>query len=130
MKKDIKVTTGDIKQNYEVIGPVFFQTNNKGVFTSALTDLKKKHSDLIKKMKDSGQASESEVDWGFLWGEWNAGQNDFDAAFFCATQELKMRAEKLGADAVISMRQDIDLDTNGFTHFYLQMYGTAVKFID
>jgi uncharacterized protein YbjQ (UPF0145 family) len=34
----------------------------------------------------------------------------------------------LGADAVIGMRQDIDLDTNGFQFFYLQMYGTAVKF--
>ena len=34
----------------------------------------------------------------------------------------------MGADAVIGMRQDIDLDTNAFTYFYLQMYGTAVKF--
>ena len=28
----------------------------------------------------------------------------------------------------IWLRQDIDLDTNGFTFFYLQMYGTVVKF--
>ena len=34
----------------------------------------------------------------------------------------------LGADAIIGMRQDIDLDTNQFQAFYLQMYGTAVKF--
>lgn len=33
----------------------------------------------------------------------------------------------LGADTVICMKQDIDLDTNGFAYFYLQMYGTAVK---
>ncbi len=39
-----------------------------------------------------------------------------------------MRAAALGADAIIGMRQDIDLDTNGFSYFYLQMYGTAVKF--
>ena len=31
-------------------------------------------------------------------------------------------------NAIISMRQDIDLDTNSFQFFYLQMYGTAVKF--
>jgi uncharacterized protein YbjQ (UPF0145 family) len=43
-----------------------------------------------------------------------------------ATQELKKRAQILGADAVICMRQDIDLDTDGFSYFYLQMYGTAV----
>ena len=33
----------------------------------------------------------------------------------------------MGADAVIGMRQDIDIDTNGFSYFYLQMYGTAVR---
>ena len=43
-------------------------------------------------------------------------------------EELKKRAARMGADAVIGMRQDIDLDTNAFTYFYLQMYGTAVKF--
>ncbi|MFD0778856.1 hypothetical protein ACFQZF_10515 [Flavobacterium myungsuense] len=41
---------------------------------------------------------------------------------------MKSRASILQADAIVSMRQDIDLDTNGFQHFYLQMYGTAVKF--
>ena len=57
-----------------------------------------------------------------------AGQNDFDKAFFIAVQELKVRASILKADAIISMRQDLDLDTNGFQYFYMQMYGTAVKF--
>lgn len=61
-------------------------------------------------------------------GEFTAGQNDFDKAFFIAVQELKLRASLLKADAIVSMRQDIDLDTAGFQYFYLQMYGTAVKF--
>lgn len=131
MKKEIKVTTGDIKRNYEILGPVFFQTNNKGLFGGGpLKDLKKKHADLINQLKADGQSSDTKADWGFLIGEWNAGQNDFDAAFFCATQELRLRAEKMGGDAVVFMSQDIDLDTNGFAHFYLQMYGTAVKYID
>ena len=43
-------------------------------------------------------------------------------------QELKKRAALLGADAIVAMRQDIDLDTTSFQIFYLQMYGTAVKF--
>ena len=34
----------------------------------------------------------------------------------------------LNADAIIGLKQDIDLDTTGFQYFYLQMYGTAVKF--
>ncbi len=131
MKKDIKVTTGDLKRDYEIIGPVYFQTSNKGLFGNGpLKELKRKHGDLMKDLKKQGQDSETKADWGFLYGEWNAGQNDFDSAFFCATQELRIRAERLGGDAVISMRQDIDMDTNAFTYFYLQMYGTAVKFID
>ena len=44
-----------------------------------------------------------------------------------ATEELKRKAFMLGGNAVIHMKQDIDLDTNGFQYFYLQMYGTAVK---
>ena len=72
--------------------------------------------------------SPERADWGFLYGEWSVGQSDFEKAFFVATEELKKRAKLVGADAIIGMRQDIDLDTNGFAFFYLQMYGTAVKF--
>ena len=84
----------------------------------------------IQAMKKRGTMSEDRADWGFLYGEWSVGQNDFEAAFFIATEELKKRAKMVGADAVICMRQDIDMDTNGFAYFYLQMYGTAVKFVD
>lgn len=55
-------------------------------------------------------------------------ENEFDKAFFIAVSELQVRAEKIGADAIIGMRQDIDMDTNHFQNFYLQMYGTAVKY--
>ena len=72
--------------------------------------------------------STEKADWGVLYGEFSAGQNDFDKAFFIAVQELKARASILKADAIICMRQDLDLDTNGFQYFYMQMYGTAVKF--
>ena len=75
-----------------------------------------------------GQRSKHKADWGWLYGEFSVGQNDFDKAFFFVVEELKKRAARMGADAVIGMRQDIDLDTNAFTYFYLQMYGTAVKF--
>ena len=64
-----------------------------------------------------------------LYGEFSVGQSDFEKAFFVAVQELKKRAGLLGADAIIAMRQDIDLDTTAFQFFYLQMYGTAVKFV-
>ena len=124
------VTTGDLKEDYEIIGPVYFQVSNKGLFSSTLSDLVNKYSAEIEDMKNSALMSERRSDWGFLWGEYSVGQNDFEKAFFVATQELKKRALMLGGDAVVSMRQDIDLDTNGFQYFYLQMYGTVVKRIN
>lgn len=124
------VTTGDLKENYEIIGPVYFQVSNKGLFSSTLSDLVNKYSAEIEEMKNNALMSERRTDCGFLWGEYSVGQNDFEKAFFVATQELKKRALMLGGDAVVSMRQDIDLDTSGFQYFYLQMYGTVVKRIN
>lgn len=124
------VTTGDLKEDYEIIGPVYFQVSNKGLFSSTLSDLVNKYSAEIEDMKNSALMSEGKMDWGVLWGERSVGQNDFEKAFFVATQELKKRAVMLGGDAVVSMRQDIDLDTSGFQYFYLQMYGTVVKRIN
>lgn len=124
------VTTGDLKEDYEIIGPVYFQVSNKGIFSSTLSELVNKYSAEIEDMKNHALMSERRSDWGFLWGEYSVGQNDFEKAFFVATQELKKRAVMLGGDAVVSMRQDIDLDTSGFQYFYLQMYGTVVKRIN
>jgi uncharacterized protein YbjQ (UPF0145 family) len=53
----------------------------------------------------------------------------FDSAFFVAVEELKLRAARIGADAIVHMRQDIDMDTSGMQYFYLQMYGTAVRLL-
>ena len=127
MNSNIVVTTGDINQDYQIIGPVYFQISNKGIFSNALSKLVKQYEAEIIDMKRSGQMGEDRADWGFLYGEWSVGQSDFEKAFFVSVEELKKRAALLGADAIISMRQDIDLDTNSFQYFYLQMYGTAVK---
>ena len=123
----VLVTTGDLHEPYEILGPVYFQISNKGLFGSALGSYKKQYLDQINEMKLHGTMSQERADWGFLYGEWSVGQNDFEAAFFIATEELKKRARLVGGDAIIGMRQDIDMDTNGFSCFYLQMYGTAVR---
>ena len=127
MNDNITVTTGDLHQDYEIIGPVYFQISNKGIFSNQLGKLSKQYENEIAKMKKQGLMGQPRADWGFLYGEFSVGQSNFEKAFFIAVQELKKRAALLGADAIISMRQDIDLDTNGFQYFYLQMYGTAVK---
>lgn len=130
MSNHIIVTTGDLKKEYDVIGPVYFSVTNKGFFGSQLDTLIKKHKGQLDSLKQEALLTPERPDWGFLWGEFSAGQNDFDKAFYVAVQELKIRASTLQADAIISMKQDIDLDTTAFQYFYLQMYGTAVKFRD
>jgi uncharacterized protein YbjQ (UPF0145 family) len=124
----ILVTTGDVRREYDILGPVYFQVSNKGLFSSTLSKLVMKYSAAIDAAKKQGQVAGFRPDWGFLYGEWSVGQSQFEQAFFVAVQELKVRAGMLGADAVIGMRQDIDMDTTNFQFFYLQMYGTAVKF--
>lgn len=125
------VTTVDIKRPYEVIGPVFFQTSNKGLFSSAYSRLAKEYADELNKRREDCRFSPTFADWGFLFGTgWTVGQNDFDPAFYIAIEELKRRAIALDADAIIGLKVDFDLDTNGFQYFYLQSYGTAVKYTD
>jgi hypothetical protein len=121
------VTTCDIHVPYVVIGPVYFQVSNKGVFSSHLTSLVKQYQSQLAMMKSQGQIGRERADWGFLYGEWSVGQSDFEKAFYVAVEELKKRARMVGADAIIGLRQDIDIDTQGFQYFYLQMYGTAVR---
>ena len=130
--KNIIVTTTDLKQKYKVLGPVYFQVSNRGIFSSALSKLLKKYKGELQYLKKQSQINiKQEIDWGILYGEYSFGMdNDFDKAFFIAVRELQKRAEIVGADAIIGMRQDIDIDTNHFNRFYLQIYGTAVKFSD
>jgi len=124
---NIVVTTADLKCDYEIIGPVFFQVSNKGFLSNELSDLFYKYSEQMDNEKE-GDISKEKTAWETLYGEWSLEQSDYEKAFFVAVEELKLRAAMLGADAIVGMKQDIDLETNGFRYFYLQMYGTAVKF--
>ena len=142
---NFKVTTCDLKEEYEIIGPVYFQINNHG-FSASYTKLVKQYAEDIENLKESGQLSNDKRRAFDQWSMPDEGTlglpignhgkyqgiayDQFDKAFFISIQELKKRALILGADAIIGMRQDIDLDTEGIQYFYLQMYGTAVKIND
>ena len=125
--KGIVVTTGDLHQEYEIIRPVFFQVSNKGIFGSKFSKLAAKYDAELKQLEQNSKSVLGELAMGLIFDEWSAHEDDFEKAFFMATEELKRKAFMLGGNAVIHMKQDIDLDTNGFQYFYLQMYGTAVK---
>jgi hypothetical protein len=73
MSENIIVTTGDLKQEDDIIGPVYFQVSNKGIFSSALSKLVSKYQNEIAQMKKQGQMSKASIDWGFLYGEWSVG---------------------------------------------------------
>ena len=141
--RNVDVTTTDLHEEYEIIGPVFFQVNDAGA-AGNFRRLISQYQSEIEEWKAAGQGSNDSGSTLELLGAvvnlaavfsgnmqdrdlLGNGHSNFDQAFFIAVQELKMRAALLGADAVVGMRQDIDLDTNGFQHFYLQMYGTAVR---
>lgn len=128
------VSTGDINKDYEIIGPVYFQVSNKpeGFSPSTLSEYKEIYITEIEQLKQSGKVEQIEtgsVKWECVFGEWCLGQSSFEIAFFIAVEELKKRAKMLGADGIIFMRQDIDLDKEAFQYFYLQMYGTAVRYL-
>lgn len=143
----IFVTTTDIKREYDIIGPVFYQINDAGS-GKMIFQKQKEYRSVINALKDQNQlvnqnASITESIGAlsgmielFSTGDISAstkdllgnGHNQFDEAFFISVEELKKRAYYMGADAVIGMKEELNLDTNGFQHFYMQMYGTAVKF--
>ena len=136
----LPVTTADIHTPYEIIAPIIFTTTNRGVFSSAFTELKRKYEespykDILvmpthspyKSGAGLGVALGSLLDLSFSF-EGNVGHRWFDLAFYMCVAEMKMRAIQLGGDAIIGMHLDFDLDTTDWGAFYLQMYGTVVKF--
>lgn len=127
LAKKVIVTTGDIRQDYEIIGPIFYQISNKGFFSSKLSNLMKKYDDEIKELEQNQNSVVGEIAMRLLIGEFSVGESEFEKAFFISTEELKRKVLAIGGNGIVHMRMDIDLDTEGFAYFYLQMYGTAVK---
>ena len=120
------VTTCDLKRDYEVLGPVYFQVSNRGLFSNKLQQLKRHYQAEL-----ANGPSPEQFGFGNLVDSLftaNVGQTDFEVAFYISIIEIRRIATSIGADAVVGFRQDTDLDTNGFQYFYMQCYGTAVRF--
>ena len=120
MSKDLIVTTMDLKQNYEILGMVYFQINSGGFLKSSPWQIHlKKYADAFEAMKKSGTMGTDRT--------WSWNETDLEKAFYISTEELKERAKTLGADAIIGLREDTDWPMDG-GNFSMQMYGTAVRF--
>lgn len=118
---DVIVTTGDLRENYEILGPVFSHVTNK---SGQLDELARKFG--IEE-KEKGPDLISTVAYAFLLGELPLGQQHFRRAFAVCIADLRAQVSRLGGDALVWLRQDLDLDTTGFQYFYMQAYGTAVR---
>lgn len=117
-KKEIIATTGDLKQSYEIIGPIFLQIANRGILKNHLDKLALEHKDFLADLTAKGILSDKHID--------TTGQH-MEQAFYIALEELKSKAEKMGGEALIYLRYDTDI-LQSSSDFYLQLYGTVVKF--
>ncbi len=121
--RDVVVTTGDLHCEYDVLGPVYCQVSNKGLFSNQLDQLADKYGI----PRSSTEAAPGTLVFAIFLDEWPVGQQNFQRAFLVCVEELKRQTIKLGGDAIVWLRQDIDLDTSGFQFFYMQAYATAVR---
>jgi uncharacterized protein YbjQ (UPF0145 family) len=124
----IVVTTCDLHRDYQIIGPVYFPISNRGVFASEFQRLSSQCEPAPPARPQHVPATASRGDRTGDSGELASQANVFELAFALAVQELKRRAEALGADAVVGLRTEFELDPNDFQYFFLQAYGTAVRF--
>lgn len=117
--KKIIATTGDLKQEYEIIGPIFLQIANRGILKNHLDKLALEHKVFLDDLISKGILSAKHID--------TTGQ-DMEKAFYIALEELKSKAEKMDGDALIHLSYDTDILASS-SDFYLQLYGTVVKFV-
>lgn len=129
---DIIVTTGDIKEAYKILQPIFVQISNKGVLKNHFDQLELKHQALLKTLREKtllpmDSVAKKRGSLGVHDIQADATGARMEKAFYIALEELKQHAKSLGGNAVVAMRYETDLLANPNGEFYLQMYGTAVQ---
>jgi len=129
----IIVTTGNIKENHSIIQPVFVQISNKGVLKNQYEQLEIKHQKLIQGLQDKellppNPSSKKRNSLSSSMESTDITGVRMEKAFYIALEEIKQKAAHLEGDAVVYMRYETDFLANPSNEFYLQMYGTVVKF--
>jgi len=116
----VTVSTTLLSEPFTTIGPVYaITTNQQGTLDAA-----------AKKM---GIDIRAVSDWEFLsalsYGDSVASFQSFPVAFAVCIEQLKRQAANLGADAVIGIQMNFDLDRSGIglSVFTMQLFGTAVR---
>lgn len=116
----VVVSTTTLEEPFETLGPVYAVTTNlRGVLDAA-----------AQKLGVNIQAvTDSEMLSAVVLGDSVANFRAFPIAFAVCVEQLKRDASRLGADAVVGMRMNFDLDRSGIgvQGFTMQLFGTAVR---
>lgn len=65
---DVVVTTGDIKKDYQIVGPVYFHISNKGFFKNDFRKYEEEHKRWLAAHYNRGQMQETKKGWIALLG--------------------------------------------------------------
>ena len=141
----IPVTSGDLREPYEVVGMVCFTVGTRGGMKSSFDSLKSALAPKFSAAKFRGQVSvigdsvgqfiggvgiDSAGDIG-LSGQYAGAtftSKDLELAFHITVSQIQLRASYLNANAIIAFRYDVDLDSNSnVLNFVATAYGTAVR---
>jgi uncharacterized protein YbjQ (UPF0145 family) len=116
----VVVSTTLLSESFITLGPVYtLTTNMKGTLDAA-----------AKKLGVDVQAiSNTEVLSVAIFGDSVANFQAFPVAFAVCVEQLKRQAASIGADAVIGIQMNFDLDRSalGLSAFTMQLFGTAVR---
>jgi len=101
------------------VSPVYAGLSNKG---RALEELAKRFNIPF----DS--TATDDLLRGFAGIEVQVHFQQMPAAFAVCVEQLKRACIRVGGNAIVGLRMDTDIEAvMGAHHFYLQMYGTAVR---
>jgi len=123
----IKVSTTDIRKNYEVIGPVHFNIINNSVLANPMSNLFSSYEKSRPEIADASVKASTLNGWSSIYGRMCHDLSDYDKAFYVCVQELKKRAFLLGANAVIGMSYKMEFYADSSSYSYMQMCGTAIR---
>lgn len=108
----ILITNLDLKEEYEIIEPIYYHISSTSFFKN-LDEMEKKSIE-YKEILNKFGINSSDKD------------SRYDKAFYISLEEMKKKAKLIGADAIIGLRHSMIFPINRDT-FDLHTYGTAVK---
>ena len=141
---EIPVSSGDIGGHYDVVGMVCFTAGTRGGMAAEFQRLKEALAFKFDGMRKKGQLSASRGVGQFIGGIGVGGDGDIglagqfagasfrsddtEIAFLIAVTQLQVRAHRLGANAIVGFRYDLDFDSHAnVLNFIATGYGTAVR---